>query len=289
MARDANSTGIHSHLDTGEPVQSYVTRTLPTIEDRVEAYIRTAQAQDEAERQDEPDIPRYDEYDRRRSRQYKIRVMVAVGAFCGGAIFLLLRWASLSEQEGSRQLTSVETVLLVIAASLAASAAADWFIRGRDLRVRRNLDNEQGQRERRREQVQRTRQLNRDRDIAFLRTGRVPGTLEGLGRLGLSALASSTPEGQKGLAQGVGSRTVLSRMDYREYLQTPHWQQVRSDALRRAGCRCQLDASHTKRLQVHHNNYDCLWNEEPEDVIVLCDDCHRQFHVGGRMPGRAQP
>lgn len=66
-------------------------------------------------------------------------------------------------------------------------------------------------------------------------------------------------------------------MNYRAYLRTSHWKTVRRDAKRRAGGKCQLCSSRF-RLEVHHNNYECLWHETEQDVIVLCRRCHAKFH-----------
>ena len=68
---------------------------------------------------------------------------------------------------------------------------------------------------------------------------------------------------------------------YSEYLKTDHWVGIRALALRRAGHKCQLCSSR-KFLQVHHNNYNRLWSEWPEDVLVLCDQCHEKHHKGGK-------
>lgn len=64
---------------------------------------------------------------------------------------------------------------------------------------------------------------------------------------------------------------------YKEYLKTKHWKIIRAKALKRANNHCQLCGS-KYRLQVHHNNYKHLWHEHPDDLIVLCDNCHRKFH-----------
>jgi hypothetical protein len=64
---------------------------------------------------------------------------------------------------------------------------------------------------------------------------------------------------------------------YSEYLRSDHWQGIRALALRRAGNKCQMCSSRDF-LQVHHNNYLRLWCEWPEDVIVLCDNCHEKHH-----------
>lgn len=64
---------------------------------------------------------------------------------------------------------------------------------------------------------------------------------------------------------------------YKQYLQTQHWQKTREAAIERAGDACQLCSS-TAALNVHHNNYTNLFDERPEDVIVLCRHCHAKFH-----------
>jgi 5-methylcytosine-specific restriction endonuclease McrA len=70
---------------------------------------------------------------------------------------------------------------------------------------------------------------------------------------------------------------ALRRLPYAEYLKTAHWQRVRALALETAGHACELCAS-TEALQVHHRTYERLGFEQPDDVITLCDDCHRDHH-----------
>ena len=66
-------------------------------------------------------------------------------------------------------------------------------------------------------------------------------------------------------------------LDYADYLLTDHWLSVRQAALKRSGGQCQLCRSQT-RLEVHHNTYDNFGNEQAEDLIVLCHDCHAKHH-----------
>jgi hypothetical protein len=66
-------------------------------------------------------------------------------------------------------------------------------------------------------------------------------------------------------------------LNYKEYLKSEEWQRTRRWALDRAGNKCQLCKS-DKKLNVHHNNYLSLGKEEPSDVIVLCERCHRIHH-----------
>ena len=70
----------------------------------------------------------------------------------------------------------------------------------------------------------------------------------------------------------------LSKMPYAEYLKTEHWKQVRREALERADGRCQVCNSDAPPLDTHHRTYERRGHERPNDVIVLCRDCHGRFH-----------
>lgn len=67
-------------------------------------------------------------------------------------------------------------------------------------------------------------------------------------------------------------------MDYTEYLRSEHWIAFRDKAVKNAEKKCCLCASRNVELNVHHNNYQCLWNERFSDVAVLCRNCHEQVH-----------
>lgn len=70
----------------------------------------------------------------------------------------------------------------------------------------------------------------------------------------------------------------LTTMPYVDYLRTEHWQDTRAAALHRAGHRCQV-CNGDERLEVHHRTYERRGEELPEDLTVLCADCHRLFHA----------
>lgn len=72
------------------------------------------------------------------------------------------------------------------------------------------------------------------------------------------------------------------RAQYADYLRSPHWQKTRAEAIDRAGGRCQVCNAATA-LQVHHRTYQRRGYEDPADLIVLCDDCHKTFHAHGRL------
>jgi len=74
---------------------------------------------------------------------------------------------------------------------------------------------------------------------------------------------------------------VLRDLPYAEYLQTEHWQRVTESAKRRAGFKCQVCGAKGGELNTHHNTYDNKGAELPEDLVVLCKNCHALFHGNG--------
>lgn len=55
------------------------------------------------------------------------------------------------------------------------------------------------------------------------------------------------------------------------------WKARREEALDRRGRRCELCRA-TSRLQVHHNTYERVGAELPDDLVVLCNACHARHH-----------
>lgn len=75
----------------------------------------------------------------------------------------------------------------------------------------------------------------------------------------------------------------LHVMPYKQYLQSPEWQQRRKDQLRRANYRCQVCNYSDTVLDVHHRTYERRGNENQRDLIVLCRNCHSIFHKQGKL------
>lgn len=69
----------------------------------------------------------------------------------------------------------------------------------------------------------------------------------------------------------------LRSMPYPEYLDTRHWQRTRLVALRNASYRCEACGA-PRHLDVHHLTYIRRGAELPEDLRVLCRDCHEKEH-----------
>lgn len=87
----------------------------------------------------------------------------------------------------------------------------------------------------------------------------------------------------------LASPESLRELEYEEYLQTPHWEQMKRIAKaassRSLDPRCQLCGCDDERVafQVHHNTYKRLGQEDTLDLIVLCIDCHRLFHESKKL------
>ena len=64
---------------------------------------------------------------------------------------------------------------------------------------------------------------------------------------------------------------------YREYMQSAEWSAVRRIALHHSGRKCALCGSQ-RNLEVHHRNYEALFEETLEDLTVLCRGCHSSHH-----------
>lgn len=73
-------------------------------------------------------------------------------------------------------------------------------------------------------------------------------------------------------------RHHVARSDaYRVRMGTIQWKAERALALERDGYRC-TNCGSEAQLVVHHDNYDHQGDEWPEDLRVLCWNCHDKEH-----------
>lgn len=63
-----------------------------------------------------------------------------------------------------------------------------------------------------------------------------------------------------------------------EYYKSLEWQKKRAFALNRVGHRCER-CGYSGILQVHHLTYNNLYNEKPQDLEVLCKECHKDADI----------
>lgn len=73
---------------------------------------------------------------------------------------------------------------------------------------------------------------------------------------------------------------------YYRYIVSADWKKKSDEAKQRAGNRCQVcnQSGRVVTLNTHHRTYKNLGNEKPEDLTVLCEDCHETFHRNKRLP-----
>lgn len=83
----------------------------------------------------------------------------------------------------------------------------------------------------------------------------------------------------------INIREILSRNDtspspYNEQLKDPRWKAFRQFIFSVRGCKCEM-CGYAKNLQVHHPKYikgRKAWEYTCNDVVVLCDKCHKKVH-----------
>lgn len=67
--------------------------------------------------------------------------------------------------------------------------------------------------------------------------------------------------------------------EYRAYLRSERWQELRLLVLLRDDHRCRQCGA-IDRLEVHHLTYERLYHEALSDVVTLCRTCHRDADKG---------
>lgn len=67
---------------------------------------------------------------------------------------------------------------------------------------------------------------------------------------------------------------------YQYYINSIFWKARAYTAKERAGQRCQVcnKSQDAVQLDAHHRTYERLGNEQPDDITVLCHNCHAKFH-----------
>lgn len=66
-------------------------------------------------------------------------------------------------------------------------------------------------------------------------------------------------------------------IDFNTYLKSTMWKGTRERILERDGYQCVFCGS-AKNLQVHHVTYKNIPFEEDDDLMTVCESCHRKLH-----------
>ncbi len=69
----------------------------------------------------------------------------------------------------------------------------------------------------------------------------------------------------------------IARNSYQEYLRTLEWQKIRAEKLNQAGRYCHA-CRKLGTLNVHHNRYTDLGDEDMSDLFIFCRSCHQRHH-----------
>lgn len=72
----------------------------------------------------------------------------------------------------------------------------------------------------------------------------------------------------------------MNKQAYELYVKTDCWELTRSNYMRDHG-RCEV-CSLAPTEQIYHLDYSRLGHETPDDLLAVCDACHRLLH---RLPG----
>ena len=69
----------------------------------------------------------------------------------------------------------------------------------------------------------------------------------------------------------------MSKKKYNKYINSKAWGRKRQEAFTYHGRECAF-CGKTHSLHVHHKNYRSLFNEDMEDLMILCEQCHMEVH-----------
>ena len=78
-------------------------------------------------------------------------------------------------------------------------------------------------------------------------------------------------------------------MDYNTYIVSNAWRVRRYRLAEAKGWKCDkcgFTPFSKSQIDVHHLNYECLGKETPEDVQLLCRNCHESKHPDNRFMNR---
>ena len=68
-----------------------------------------------------------------------------------------------------------------------------------------------------------------------------------------------------------------TKAKYLAYLKAPHWKKIQRTIYRKRRV-CYIKFYCSKQLNIHHLTYKNIGNESETDLVVLCEDHHKDFH-----------
>jgi 5-methylcytosine-specific restriction endonuclease McrA len=70
----------------------------------------------------------------------------------------------------------------------------------------------------------------------------------------------------------------LKSMPYKEYLKTEHWGLLKNAVYGKYGRTCMVCGLTHTEVHAHHHRYINRGNEDIDDMVCLCKNCHRKLH-----------
>ena len=70
----------------------------------------------------------------------------------------------------------------------------------------------------------------------------------------------------------------MTKAEYRGYLKSEHWQNLRAEKLKRSSGLCAICGA-SQKIDVHHLNYRKILDVETSDLRLLCRRCHDLAHA----------
>jgi hypothetical protein len=65
--------------------------------------------------------------------------------------------------------------------------------------------------------------------------------------------------------------------EYKQYLLSEYWEGIKEQVLKRDDYKC-TSCQSEENLQIHHESYECLGNEDINKLTTLCKKCHYKYH-----------
>ena len=80
---------------------------------------------------------------------------------------------------------------------------------------------------------------------------------------------------------------MLNDLQYQIYMNSRRWKQIAEQVRFRDGNKCTVcgltdidsQIKYNQKLSVHHENYDNTYAEDPDQLVTLCDGCHKDRHA----------
>lgn len=69
----------------------------------------------------------------------------------------------------------------------------------------------------------------------------------------------------------------FKKLNYQSYLRSGKWERIRNKMFELRGRKCER-CENKAELHIHHLHYQTIFNERPEDLMILCSNCHKKEH-----------